>query len=172
MALNPDKYENDPRALAFKNDPVMALLNESLDLVETPEDKSKIEMTKILVDKEKGMDEKLEAMLPAEHRASFKTIIAIMKKANEFAKEARRKKNELQIAMIGKAVEPLWKMKDTENVGHLTRDQTGELVEAVLAKIGQQALFNKEKFGYAFDMFIMAADLASGKITQDDIKKV
>ena len=39
MALNPDKYENDPRAQAFKEDPVMALLNESEDLVETEEEK-------------------------------------------------------------------------------------------------------------------------------------
>lgn len=136
MALHPEKYENDPRALEFKRDPVMALLNESEDLVETPEEKQKIEMTKILVDKEKGMDEKLEALLPPEHRASFKNIIAVMKKANEQTKELRRKKNEIQLKMIGKAVEPLWVMKDTENVGHLTRDQTGELVEAVLAKIG------------------------------------
>ena len=79
-------------------------------------------MTKIIVDKEKGTDEKLEAMLPPEHRASFKNIIAVMKKANEQTKEIRRKKNEFQIKMIGKAVEPLWKMKDTENVGHLTKD--------------------------------------------------
>jgi len=150
----------------------MALLNESEDLVETPDDKKKIEMIKILVDKEKGMDEKLEAILPQEHRASFKTIIAIMKKAHAAHQEIKRKKNELQLKMIGKAVEPLWLMKDTENVGYLTRDQTGELVEAVLAKIGQQALFNKEKFGLAFDMFMLAADLASGKITQEDINKV
>lgn len=39
MALHPEKYENDPRALEFKRDPVMALLNESEDLVEKPEDK-------------------------------------------------------------------------------------------------------------------------------------
>jgi hypothetical protein len=42
MALHPEKYENDPRALEFKRDPVMALLNESEDLVETPEEKQKI----------------------------------------------------------------------------------------------------------------------------------
>ena len=129
-------------------------------------------MTKILVDKEKGMDEKLEAMLPPEHRPPFKNYISLMKKAAEATREIRRKKNEMQMKGIAMALEPLWKMKDKENVGHLTRDQTGELVEAVLTKIGQEAAFNKASFEHAFDMFILAADVASGKITQDDIKKV
>ena len=41
IALNPDKYKNDPRAVQFQKDPVIAFLNESENLVEE-EHKEKI----------------------------------------------------------------------------------------------------------------------------------
>ena len=53
IALNPDKYEKDKRAVAFKRDPAYAFLDESLKIVPKAEDKQKIEIAKILVDKSK-----------------------------------------------------------------------------------------------------------------------
>ena len=96
IALNPDKYKNDPRARQFQSDPVLAFLNESENLVDD-EHKPKIQITKILVDKEKGLDEKLEVMVPPEHIEGFRNYISVLKTAREQALELKRKKDELQI---------------------------------------------------------------------------
>ena len=45
----------------------------------------------------------------------------------EKAKEMKRKKDELQLKLIKKAVEPIWKIKDKENLGYITKDQCCEI---------------------------------------------
>ena len=54
-------------------------------------------MIKIMVDKEKGMDEKLEAIVPPEHLEGAKNYISILKTAREYAIELKRKKDEIQV---------------------------------------------------------------------------
>lgn len=83
IALNPDKYKNDKRAEAFKRDPAVAFLNEAEKLVPKPEDKQKIEVAKILVDKSKQFDQKLEALLPPEQKPKFEKFLKVYRQANE-----------------------------------------------------------------------------------------
>lgn len=56
--------------------------------------------------------------------------------AIEKAKEIKRKKDELQLKLIRKAVEPLWVMKDKENLGYITKEQCCEIAEDALKAIG------------------------------------
>ena len=48
-----------------------------------------------MVDKEKGMDEKLEVIVPPEHIDDFKKYISILRAAREKAIEQKRKKDEM-----------------------------------------------------------------------------
>lgn len=94
IALNHDKYKNDPRAIQFQRDPALALLNESENFVEE-QHKQKIQIAKVMVDKEKGMDEKIEVVVPPEHIDAFRNYISILKAAREKAIELKRKKDEI-----------------------------------------------------------------------------
>lgn len=92
-------------------------------------------------------------------------------KAMEKAKELKRKKDELQLKLIKKAVEPIWKIKDKENLGYITKDQCCEIAYDALKAIGQEKYFNLDNFQKAFDVIILAGDLASGAVSLDEIKQ-
>jgi len=79
MTLNPEKYKKDKRYKDFEKDPVVAFLNESQKLVPKKEDKDKIEIVKILADKFKPFDEKVEALLPEDKRESFGAYLGMYK---------------------------------------------------------------------------------------------
>lgn len=57
-------------------------------------------------------------------------------KALAKAKELKKKKDELQLKLIKKAVEPIWKIKDKENLGFITKDQCCEIAYDALKAIG------------------------------------
>ena len=171
IALNPEKYQNDPRAVQFQHDPALALLNESENLVEE-QHKQKIQITKVMVDKEKGMDEKLEVIVPPEHIDDFRRYISILRAAREKAIELKRKKDEMQVQLIYKALESPWKKYDPEDTGYLAKDQTSELAQVILATMGKKEIFDKPKFDHAFDVFMIGVDITSGAISQDDLIKI
>ena len=52
----------------------------------------------------------------------YKKYYIMAETAIEKAKEIKRKKDELQLKLIRKAVEPLWVMKDKENLGYITKE--------------------------------------------------
>lgn len=74
--------------------------------------------------------------------------------------------------MINKAIEKPWKKYDTEDRGYLSKEQTSDLAQDVLAAMGKKEIFDKQKFERAFDISMIAFDINSGAITQDDIKKI
>lgn len=58
---------------------------------------------------------------------AYRPYYDMANKAMEKAKELKKKKDEMQLKLIGKAVEPIWKMKDTENLGYITKEQCCEI---------------------------------------------
>ena len=77
----------------------------------------------------------------------------------------------MQLALITKAVDPIWAKKDTEGLGYITKFQCCELVQEGLKAIGQEKYYNEESFAKAFDLIILAGDIASGEVNPEDIKK-
>jgi hypothetical protein len=66
----------------------------------------------------------------------YKQYYTLAEKAVAKAKELKKKKDELQLKLIKKAVEPIWKIKDKENLGFITKDQCCEIAYDALKAIG------------------------------------
>ena len=86
------------------------------------------------------------------------------------ANELKKKKDEMQLKLIGKAVDPIWKMKDKENLGYITKEQCCEIAEAALKIIGQDKYYNEANFLKAFEILILAGDVMSGHVSADELK--
>lgn len=77
----------------------------------------------------------------------------------------------MQLKLVTKAVDSQWQKKDKENLGVLSKAVCSEMVEAALTQIGQAKLFDSQTFEFAFDLIIVAADIAFGVITKEDLQK-
>ena len=77
----------------------------------------------------------------------------------------------MQLKLITKAVDSQWKKKDKEGLGTLSKAICSEMVEDALTQIGQQKLFDSKTFEFAFDLIIVAADIAFGVLTKEDLQK-
>ena len=104
--------------------------------------------------------------MPQEYKGYYEKASQAMDKANEL----KKKKNEMQISLITKAVTPIWAKKDTKNLGYITKTQCCEIVQDALKAIGQEKYYDEKTFAQAFDVIILAGDIASGNVKVDDIK--
>ena len=103
------------------------------------------------------MQKKAEALIPGQYQAGFgmaKGLYSDPRSVKGFvpagyegyadkleagldaAAALKKKKDEMQIALITKAIDPLWVKYDTENTGFISKDQNGELAELGMAKAG------------------------------------
>jgi hypothetical protein len=60
----------------------------------------------------------------------------------EKAKELKKQKDEMQLKMFEKAIDPLWIQQDPENKGYITKDQSGEMVKLALEKVSMSQYYN------------------------------
>ena len=90
-------------------------------------------------------------------------------KAVEKAKELKRKKDELQLKLIRKAVDPLWALKDTEDLGYITKEQCCEIAFDALKACRQEKYYNEESFMKAIELIILSGDVASGDVNLEDM---
>ena len=75
----------------------------------------------------------------------------------------------MQLKLVTKAVNSLWSKKDKENLGYLPKSSCSEMVEDALTQLGQAKLFDSATFEFVFDLIIVAADIAFGVISKEDL---
>lgn len=114
----------------------------------------------------------MEALLPPEQKPKFEKFLKVYRQANEKLQAARKKKQEIQLQLITKAVTVIWKQRDPENLGYISKADCGDMVKTVLKKIGQAKIYNQESFESTFDMVIVVADLNAGVINKAQMEKV
>ena len=110
------------KAKSFKSDPVKALLSEAEQIME-PDQKEKLELAVKIYETYKSGGS-MDSMVPEEYKGYYNHANVALEKA----KELKAKKDEMQLAIITKAVNPIWSKKDTEGLGHITKVQCMELV--------------------------------------------
>lgn len=84
----------------------------------------------------------VEGMLPGSYKGSFQTALSVYDQAVDLKKQ----KDELQISMFEKAIDPVWQNYDKDNKGYITQDQFGELAKYALEQAGHGDKYNKEIF--------------------------
>ena len=87
----------------------------------------------------------IEGFVPEQYKGQFDTAVKTYDKAVELKKQ----KDELQIQIFEKAIDPLWKQYDKDDKGHISQEQFKELGKLALEKAGHGDKFNEMIFDEA-----------------------
>ena len=98
-------------------------------------------------------DDKREAvgsLVPEGYKGSYQAAVASYDKAVEI----KHQKDEMQIAMFEKVIDPLWRKYDENDDGYITQEQFMELGKTALENAGHGDKFNEEAFKLACSQMI------------------
>lgn len=87
----------------------------------------------------------IEGFVPDSYKGSYQTALSSYDKAVDLKKQ----KDEMQIKMFEKAIDPMWKKFDKKNEGHITQEQFGELGKMALEKVGHGDKYDPAMFDKA-----------------------
>ena len=85
--------------------------------------------------------------MPEEYKGYFNAATSAYDKALEL----KKKKDEMQLQMIEKAIDPIWSKYDTEGAGAVSKSQCQDMVVLALEQIKMSQHFNQAAFDKLFE---------------------
>ena len=100
----------------------------------------------------------LTGFVPDKYQGQLQTAMTTYDKAKDFKKQ----KDEMQISLFEKVIEPFWKQFDPTNLGYIGQDKFMQLGQLALEKAGHGDKFDEQVFEKAIQVMVQTnADPAS-----------
>ena len=120
--LDDNQKELFYKAKAYKENPQAFLISEAEAMMDADQ-LEKFQIVKKMIEAYQSGGS-MDQFVPAEYKSYYDGANTAL----ETAKELKKRKDELQLMMITKAIDPIWALRDPENKGYISKDQCCEMV--------------------------------------------